>query len=143
MNIDEMIAVMEHYKNGGKVQVKLGTRWRDDNEPKWDWDMRKYRIKPEPKVIPWTFENAPISIKILDNDRIIVLYLTTDEKGFDYQNLSKNISYTFNYLAKNKKQLDGSPCGTIEKNCHDCVNCVDLKCTKPTCKNYEYFDLQR
>lgn len=58
------IAVMQHYLNGGKIQVKGVGRdesfWADwvlSYEPKWCWDETDYRIKSEPAhilpEIPW------------------------------------------------------------------------------------------
>lgn len=163
MTIDEMIAVMEHYKNGGEIQVALKRNsiahkinpmeydWQNICEPSWDWDLYSYRIKPEPKVIPWTLENAPCIIKVKNKNKneILVLYLkaTYNAKKIYYtasEALAARTNYDredrdVEYLAENYTQLDGSPCGTLEKNCHYCANCINLKCTKPTCKNYEHF----
>jgi hypothetical protein len=54
MTHDEMIAVLTHHKNGGKVDVKLKenrnwTTCKDD--PVWCFDCYDYRAKPEPQVI--------------------------------------------------------------------------------------------
>ena len=51
MTIDEMIAVLTHYKNGGKVQGRnhYGTKWSDFEEgcePRWDFNACDYRAKP-------------------------------------------------------------------------------------------------
>ena len=54
MELKEMIKVMQHYDNGGEVEVKEkredDTKWRFSN-PSWDWAYFEYRIKEEkPKV---------------------------------------------------------------------------------------------
>lgn len=54
MTTKEMIAVMEHFDRGGKIEVLIKDRWIHTSEPLWDWYKSKYRIKSEPKVIPWT-----------------------------------------------------------------------------------------
>ena len=53
MTIDEMIAVLEHAKNGGKVQARnrcnYSTEWIDFEEgckPAWDFPSCDYRAKP-------------------------------------------------------------------------------------------------
>ena len=56
MTHDEMIAVITHHKNGGRVQgsVKNSPKWFDyaDNEkPLWDFNCFNYRAKPEPLVL--------------------------------------------------------------------------------------------
>lgn len=57
MTHDEMIAVITHHKNGGKVQhtgKNYNLRWNDlpdGQEPTWDFSCVNYRIKPEPTVV--------------------------------------------------------------------------------------------
>lgn len=57
MTHDEMISVITHHKNGGKVQhtdKNLKLIWRDildGQEPSWDFSCVNYRIKPEPLVL--------------------------------------------------------------------------------------------
>ena len=56
MTIDEMIAVLTHAKNGGKVQARnhYSTEWLDFEEgcvPSWYFASSDYRAKPEPIFI--------------------------------------------------------------------------------------------
>jgi len=54
MTHDEMIAVIQQYKNGGKVEYKThgDDRWREVIvNPLWNFADHDYRIKPEPMVI--------------------------------------------------------------------------------------------
>lgn len=54
MTHDEMIAVIQHHKNGGKVEYKHHTenKWViTDGDPLWNFARHDYRIKPEPMVI--------------------------------------------------------------------------------------------
>ncbi len=59
MTHDEMIAVIEHHKKGGTVQVRyralqIGEEhpWTDGEREhiKWDFSNFEYRVKPEPLV---------------------------------------------------------------------------------------------
>ena len=43
-----MIKVMQHYADGGEVEVYKNGRWTIAVNPIWDWDNFEYRIK-EPK----------------------------------------------------------------------------------------------
>jgi hypothetical protein len=53
MTHDEMVAVIEHHKNGGKVQysVDAGETWHDAISHAWNFGSLRYRIKPEPMTI--------------------------------------------------------------------------------------------
>ena len=52
MELKEMIKVMQHFENGGEVEVKpkntSNTHWATVPSPSWDWAYSDYRIK-EPK----------------------------------------------------------------------------------------------
>ena len=48
MKLCEMIKVMQHFENGGDVEVYKTGRWTIAVNPIWDWDNFEYRIK-EPK----------------------------------------------------------------------------------------------
>jgi len=54
MSINEMVAVLQHYENGGEVEfTPSGTKlWRSTNhiKPRWDFDKYEYRIKEKPKT---------------------------------------------------------------------------------------------
>jgi hypothetical protein len=54
MTHDEMIAVIQHHKNGGKIEyITHGDKqWRElCFNPLWNFATHDYRIKPEPMVI--------------------------------------------------------------------------------------------
>jgi hypothetical protein len=56
MTHDEMIAVITHHKNGGKVEYKSkdGGLWKEVTTkigPAWDFYSYDYRAKPETQVI--------------------------------------------------------------------------------------------
>ena len=64
MTHDEMIAVIEHHKNGGRLEMRI--KYNIDGRPgewndarpvhiKWDFDTFDFRIKPEP-VERWAIE---------------------------------------------------------------------------------------
>jgi len=117
MTTKEMIAVMEHYDKGGKVESKpVGRNWNIDDNPTWDFEHIEYRIKEEEsKVIPWTFENAPVhAIKVKDKDgNFSVLYLTTISDRICFVNSRTGTIISAKEAAEKYVQLDGSPCGTI------------------------------
>ena len=55
MELKEMIEVMQHFDNGGKVESRYisdeKSRWNLISTPTWDWFDYEYRIKEQkPKV---------------------------------------------------------------------------------------------
>jgi len=51
MSLDEMIAVMQHYRDGGEVEVEnYDGNWVATPEPSWDFSENNYRIKEKPKT---------------------------------------------------------------------------------------------
>jgi len=58
--ITEMIAVMQHFADGGVVEIKqYQSKWKIDIKPDWDWESEDFRIKVEPKfeVGDWLLDN--------------------------------------------------------------------------------------
>ena len=51
MELKEMIKVMQHYDNGGSVEVYKTDRWVIGVNPIWDWDTFEYRIKEEKQKV--------------------------------------------------------------------------------------------
>ena len=53
MTHDEMIDVIMHHKNGGRVEYKSQYKayWTEILEPRWDFFSSDYRPKPEPMAI--------------------------------------------------------------------------------------------
>jgi len=53
MSHDEMIAVIQHHKNGGKVEYRSSSQnpWKTASTPQWEFAIYDYRPKPEPMVL--------------------------------------------------------------------------------------------
>lgn len=53
--IDEMCAVMQAFKNGKQIEYKLSetSDWVEVSNPIWNWGGLDYRVKPEPKYVPY------------------------------------------------------------------------------------------
>lgn len=71
MTTEEKITVMQGWLSGKILQTRYlpGQRsinpWVDwegitDEEPVWQFDRLEYRIKPEPKTVPFTRETIPL-----------------------------------------------------------------------------------
>ena len=51
MELKEMIKVMQHYADGGDVEVYKNDRWTIGVNPIWDWDTFDYRIKEQKQKV--------------------------------------------------------------------------------------------
>lgn len=63
-SIDEMIAVMQAFKDGKNIQSRArpdGT-WLICREPSWGWNGYDYRVKPEPRIFNFYFNEQSGSI---------------------------------------------------------------------------------
>ena len=49
--IEEMIEVMQHYANGGEVEIFSNDKWVDAIKPGWNWYRSDYRIKEQKKAV--------------------------------------------------------------------------------------------
>ena len=51
MKLEDMIEVMQAFKDGKKIESKIvfGTVWYEENSPTWNWDKYDYRIKSKEK----------------------------------------------------------------------------------------------
>ena len=65
MELKEMIKVMQHYADGGKVEYRIKSEveiyWVTVTSPSWDWVEFDYRIKePKQKVTieKWLIKNV-------------------------------------------------------------------------------------
>lgn len=72
MTHEEMIAVIEHHKNGGKVEARnrdLPT-WSVVAHPSWNFDDCEFRVKPEPLVL-WAIHHGKDMIVCSDNESYV------------------------------------------------------------------------
>lgn len=59
MTIQQQIEVMQHFANGGEVEIETYTgNWIDDHNPQWNWSDYEYRIKQEPKKMAKLYKFA-------------------------------------------------------------------------------------
>lgn len=51
MELKEMIKVMQHFADGGEIEVYKNDRWIIGVNPIWDWDTFDYRIKEQKQKV--------------------------------------------------------------------------------------------
>ena len=101
-DIDEMIEVMQAYKNGEQIEFcytdEVIKVWEDTNgKPLWNWGDTDYRVKPKPKYVP--FETAEDFLEAQNlHGQVIIQYVNKEKTVFNQfyayvNNLGKIILY--------------------------------------------------
>ena len=100
-DIDEMIEVMQAYKNGEQIEFcytdEVIKVWEDTGKPLWNWGDTDYRVKPKPKYVP--FETAEDFLEAQNlHGQVIIKYVDKDKTVFNQfyayvNNLGKIILY--------------------------------------------------
>ena len=73
MELSEMIKIMQHYKNGGEVEVYKKDRWTIVVNPIWDWDTFDYRIKEQKQKVTiekWLCQDKHEDLIIIETSNI-------------------------------------------------------------------------
>lgn len=50
-SLKEQIEVMQHYANGGDIEIFSNDNWVDAINPGWNWNHCDYRIKKQKKAV--------------------------------------------------------------------------------------------
>lgn len=117
MTPDEMIAVIQAHKEGKQIQYfcEFTNKWEDVNNPCWDFNSIIYQIKPEspqPKYIPFTYEDAEqlIGKAVKDSKGLISLITDLDDDIIwmsERPNTLKNLFKDYTFFPS------GEPCGKL------------------------------
>ena len=71
--IQEQIQVMQHYANGGGVEIFSNDNWVDAINPGWNWNHCDYRIKEQKKTViieKWLCKDGDTSYYIVETSDI-------------------------------------------------------------------------
>lgn len=113
MTTKEMITVMQAYDDGKKIERCHNNEhiWRQVEHPTWDWSDFSYRVKPEPKYMPYDDISEVEKDKWVLNKNNKVLYriIAIDSKDSTVQLAIGwfNLKELFEYYTYE----DGTPCG--------------------------------
>lgn len=105
-------------REGKTIQYKISDYWIDRHSPKNHpiyWAKNEYRIKPEPKFIPWTVQTIPKGepLRFKDwNDGVcfIPTFYGSETVKHSWPNRDDS-RVTYKELFDHFERLDGSPCG--------------------------------
>ena len=110
----ELLPIITAYSNGEPVEYWTGVKWIKKSIDAGWVDEQKYRIKPEPKLVPFTFEDRQyfknLWVKSKEHDTLnSLVQISKDDVLMTYG--VKNIRVTYSQLLKNYEFEDNSPCG--------------------------------
>ena len=129
MDTKEKIAIMQAFVDGKKIEYysKIDNDWITvSSEPDWDWFHYKFRIKPDSKFRPYTFEELQMEmakgkivvkqVNLKGINRILTITQVMDDYDKDSMiQLSDFTQVSYERFMNNYQWLDGSPCGVIEE----------------------------
>lgn len=112
------IEVMKAYAEGKKIEVSLSDRksFEFSSSPLWNWESFLYRIKPEPKLRPFTQEEFLKSV----TEKSPMLKI---KGGSAYQSVTEihrvcvhisGADINYSTLLDKYEFQDGTPCGVEE-----------------------------
>lgn len=114
------IAVMQAYVDGNQIEVKgRGVGWCPcATDPTWDWTVCEYRVKPEPKLRPWTPVEAAayLGLGVIHKESAVQMTIVSVEvEGVDLR-APNGTSRFVNYrdLLESYAGFQGIPCGVLE-----------------------------
>ena len=64
---EEMIACIQAWQRGEKIQFETHTGWLSVSDPLWEFATCRYRITPKPKdkkLRPWKPEEVPVGAQV-------------------------------------------------------------------------------
>jgi hypothetical protein len=106
----ELLPIIEAFASGKKIEYSEdNSKWYGASTPSWD-DKRFYRIKPEPKLVPFTFEDNLLFRDKWVRSKGLTALSRISWFGPDRIALG-NLDYTYRELLYNYEFEDKSPCG--------------------------------
>ena len=108
----ELSDILLAYSQGKLIQISNnGNQWVEwiATNPDSIFNYNYYRIKPKPKLVPFTFEDELLGRKIIYSDGTRAM-ITAQKKDGVYIGGSLNLT-SYSSLISTTKFEDGSPCG--------------------------------
>ena len=115
MNIEqtkEAIRIMQAFVDGKDIQLKdCNEVWIEITDPSWNFNSKKYRIKPTATLRPWTADEVPVGGQI--RNKAIPEYRWLIDRTAD-------LTVRNEWLERHEHSIDGGktwlPCGVMEES---------------------------
>lgn len=135
MTLDEMLSVIQAYKDGEKIQYRKHCvgEWNDCDKPSWNFGISEYRVKPKKKYRPYENVDEMVDdfVKRFDSNvnykcgaaPIWLKTKTTCDNGNEVNSFSGSVvdiwsalcfmGYTLDDIFNTFDYMDGSPVGRL------------------------------
>ena len=122
MNIEDRKRLIELHQavlDGKSIEHRSldSQPWLNMREPVFNDQLDRYRIKPTPKLIPWTMATCPVGAQVKHHGLKAGIHLITtariDSALVGTTWISYN-SFVPNYYWKFPQETEWKPCGTLE-----------------------------
>ena len=108
--IDPLLELKKAWARGEDIQYRCKSDdWIDTQDPAWH-PFYEYRIKPKPKYVPFTYEDAELFMNriVISKDKSCKAVITYSDNE---DVLLGTVGRNYKHLLENYTFLDGSPCG--------------------------------
>lgn len=118
-SIDEMIKVMQAYREGKTIEFitpGINDEWEENKNPLWNWDNFDYRVKPEPRCVPYdsVFEvDRSKWVKDKDDSRDVLYMIDSIDVDYKEVHLAAIGWIGLCGLFNDFVYEDGTPCGKL------------------------------
>jgi hypothetical protein len=114
--LKKVLPVMQAFAEGKTIERKAGKLWTEEDDPEWWDDDETFRIQPEKKYVPYTFEDMQnvrdgwLKWKTYNTDTRFKI-MKYDENTIH----TANMPYTYAEAFDNFVWENGKPFGKEEK----------------------------
>ena len=103
---------------GKTIQAKsiMDNKWLDTTEPVFDFFRSEYRIKPEPKYVPFTFEDSKLFRDkwiYLKAQKTLTRIIHIADDSIRSVTIGTGDDFSYSELLSLCTFEDGSPCGKL------------------------------
>lgn len=113
---EAMLPVIQAFIERKRIQIKYGNIWKDyiASDIAFTDGSKGYRIKPESKIVPLTFEDDLVGKVVIGQTQLKnkVKTLIT-QQSFEGVKVSGENWHTYEILLEQFIFPDGSPCGRV------------------------------
>ena len=119
-NLNDLLPILSALIDGKEIEYKIvreeNSCWKKmmvDTMCEYDFDLNLYefRIKPERKLVPFTFEDAEFLIGNVIVSKDKTLYDTISRVSMSEEASGSKVNRGYQNLFESFNFLDGSPCG--------------------------------
>lgn len=126
-NTKEMIEVMQSYLCGEKIEFFNNEKWRDVDNPVWDWMHIDYRVKPKKKYVPFETPEEFLAaqrehgeiVRCKLDDELYHAYINNRNENVLVSHYGRTCSIITNIVNMYDEYefADGTPCGKEVELC--------------------------